>query len=63
MKRTLSLTRETLTALADAELGAVAGGAAQTTPLTDCLSPYTRDSYVVCTSGGQCATHSGTCGC
>lgn len=37
MKRTLSLKRETLAALTDGELGAVAGGAAPTQPVLYCL--------------------------
>ena len=40
MKRSLLLKRETLAALTDGELGAVAGGQAVTTPVTQC-SPTT----------------------
>ena len=38
MTRTLSLKRETLTALTTDELGAVHGAAAPTTPVRDCLA-------------------------
>lgn len=41
MKRTLSLRRETLAALDAAELGAVAGGAAPTQPVLQCLANLT----------------------
>lgn len=38
MKRTLSLRRDALAPLTHGELGAVAGGAPPTQPLTDCLA-------------------------
>ena len=55
-KRTLSLSRETLTELTVSELGGVAGGAGYDSllscPVRDCL----RDSYRICLGTENCVT-------
>ena len=68
MKRTLSLKRETLTALSSDELSVVAGAASlpncvaviSLDPLTTCVA--IRESLLVC-SGSGCPTYDSDCSC
>lgn len=68
MKRTLSLKRETLTALSNDDLTTIAGGASlpgcvaviSLDPLTTCVA--VRESLLVC-SGSGCHTYDSDCSC
>ncbi len=62
MKRTLSLTRETLTVLSHDDLAAVAGAAAQTIDAEACFVISTEESAVICLSI-NCETYNSYCSC
>lgn len=54
MKRTLTLKRETLAALAADELAAVAGAAAKTTPINECLGISWEFTCLDCITRRDC---------